>query len=41
MVDTIIDYITHDSYPINITSIDAEQDRFMWEIYGLDKVLCE
>ena len=26
----IIDFIAHDSYRINITSIDAEHDRYMW-----------
>ena len=33
----IIDRIAHDSYRINITSIDAEHDRSMREVYGLDK----
>ena len=28
--DAIIDCIAHDSYRINITSIDAEHDRYMW-----------
>lgn len=33
--------IAHDSYRINITSIDAEHDRSMREVYGLDKALRE
>ena len=37
----IIDRITHDSYRINITSIDAEHDISMREVYGLDKTLRE
>lgn len=32
----IIDRIAHDSYRINITSIDAEHDRSMREVYGLE-----
>ena len=39
--DAIIDRIIHASYRINITSIDAEHDISMWEIYGLDKALRE
>ena len=35
--DAIIDRIAYDSYQINITSIDAEHDRSMREVYGLDK----
>ena len=34
-------WISHDSYRINITSIDAEHDRSMREVYGLDKALRE
>lgn len=34
--DAIIDRIAHDSYQINITSIDADHDRSMREVYGLD-----
>ena len=34
-------HIAHDSYQINITSIDAEHDRSMREVYGLDKSLRE
>ena len=30
LADAIIDCIAHDSYRINITSIDAEHDRYMW-----------
>ena len=37
----IIDRIAHDSYRINITSIDPEHDRSMREVYGLDKALRE
>ena len=41
LADAIIDRIAHDSYQINITSIDAEHDRSMREVYGLDKTLRE
>ncbi len=41
LTDAIIDRIAHDSYQINITSIDAEHDRSMREVYGLDKTLRE
>ena len=41
LADTIIDRIAHDSYRINITSIDAEHDKSMREVYGLDKALRE
>lgn len=34
-------YLAHDSYRINITSIDAEHDISMREVYGLDKTLRE
>ena len=37
LADAIIDRIAHDSYQINITSIDAKHDKSMREIYGLDK----
>ena len=33
--------LPHDSYRINITSIDAEHDISMREVYGLDKTLRE
>ena len=33
--------IAHDSYHINITSINAEHDVSMLEVYGLDKALRE
>ena len=41
LADAIIDRIAHDSYRINITSIDAEHDISMREVYGLDKTLRE
>ena len=41
LADAIIDRIAHDSYRINITSIDAEHDISMREVYGLDKSLRE
>ena len=41
LADAIIDRIAHDSYCINITSIDAEHDISMSEVYGLDKTLRE
>ena len=41
LADAIIDRIAHDSYRINITSIDAEHDISMREVYGLDKNLRE
>ena len=41
LADAIIDRIAHDSYRINITSIDAEHDRSMREVYGLNKTLRE
>ena len=41
LADAIIDQIAHDSYRINITSIDAEHDISMREVYGLDKMLRE
>ena len=41
LADAIIDRIAHDSYQINITSIDAEHDKSMREVYGLDKTLHE
>ena len=41
LVDAIIDRIAHDSYQINITSINAEHDRSMREVYGLDKSMRE
>ena len=41
LADAIIDRIAHDSYRINITSIDAEHDRSMREVYGLAKNLRE
>ena len=41
LADVIIERIAHDSYRINITSIDAEHDISMREVYGLDKTLRE
>lgn len=41
LTEAIIDRITRDSYQINITSIDAEHNRLMREVYGLDKLLRE
>ena len=41
LADAIIDRIAHDSYQINITSIDAEHDKSMREVYGLNKSLRE
>jgi len=41
LADAIIDRIAHDSYVINITSIDPEKDISMREVYGLDKSLRE
>ncbi len=41
LADAIIDRITYDSYMINITSIDPQNDKLMCEVYGLDKVLRE
>lgn len=41
LADAIIDRIAHDSYRINITSIDASHDISMREMHGLDKTLRE
>lgn len=41
LADAIIDRIAHDSYIINITSIDPQNDRSMREVYGLDRELRE
>lgn len=41
LADAIIDRIAHDSYRINITSIDSKHDISMREVYGLDKELRE
>ena len=41
LADAIIDRIAHDSYRVNITSIDAEHDISMREVHGLDKALRE
>ena len=37
LADAIIDRIAHESYMINITSIDPKKDISMREVYGLDK----
>jgi DNA replication protein DnaC len=41
LAEAIIDRVIHDSYIINITSIDAAHDMSMREVYGLDKALRE
>lgn len=41
LADAIIDRIAHDSFQINITSIDAVNGRSMQEVYSLDKLLRE
>ena len=41
LADAIIDRIAHDSYRINIKSIDPNKDISMSEVYGLDKNLRE
>ncbi len=41
LADAIIDRLAHNSYRINITSIDSEHDISMREVYGLDKTLRE
>lgn len=41
LVNAIIDRIAHDSYHINITSIDEEHDISMRKVYSLDKTLRE
>lgn len=41
LADAIIDRIAHDSYMINITSVDPAKDVSMREVYGLDKSLRE
>ena len=41
LADAIIDRIAHDSYRINITSIDEAHDISMREVYGIDKNLRE
>ena len=39
LADAIIDRIAHDSYMINVTSIDSQNDKSIREVYGLDKAL--
>ncbi len=41
IADAILDRIVHDSYKINIESIDPSKDISMREVYGLDKSLSE
>ena len=41
LADAIQDRIVHNSYMINIQSIDATKDISMREVYGLDKKLRE
>lgn len=41
LADAILDRIVHDSYKINIESIDPTKDISMREVYGLDKTLSE
>ena len=41
LADAIIDRIAHDSYRINITSIDEAHDISMREVYGINKDLRE
>ncbi|MEQ8156152.1 MAG: IS21-like element helper ATPase IstB [Clostridiaceae bacterium] len=41
LADAILDRIVHDSYKINIESIDPTKDISMREVYGLDKKLSE
>ena len=41
LADAIVDRIAHDSYRIDITSIDPAHDISMREVYGLDKTLRE
>ncbi len=41
LADAIIDRIAHDSYRINITSVNPDHDISMREVYGLDKNLRE
>lgn len=41
LADAILDRIMHDSYKVNIDSIDPSRDFSMREIYGIDKALAE
>ena len=41
LADAILDRIIHDSYRINIESMDPSKDISMREVYGLDKMLSE
>lgn len=41
LADAILDRIMHDSYRINIESLDPSRDISMREVYGMDKSLCE
>lgn len=41
LADAILDRIVHDSYKINIESMDPSRDISMREVYGLDKKISE
>ena len=41
LADAILDRIVHDSYKINIDSIDPSKDLSMREVYGLDQANAE
>lgn len=41
LADAILDRIVHDSYKINIESVDPTKDLSMREVYGLEKHLSE
>lgn len=41
LADAILDRIVHDSYVINIQSLNPEKDISIREVYGLDKSLSE
>ena len=41
LADAMLDRIVHDSYKINIESVDPTKDISMREVYGLDKRLSE
>ena len=36
LADAILDRIVHDSYTLEIQYVDANQDKSMREVYGLD-----
>ena len=41
LADAIMDRISYDSYKINISSTDPENDISMREVYGLDPALAQ